>query len=106
VPRTWTVVSNTSFDSSLVCQCLCRILKPIRRSNLISTKRIQYRLELVPRQRFWTEDVVRRIFALFARRDRKFRRAGYRVLRLPAELVLGDLPGAVARVQQALAEKP
>jgi hypothetical protein len=32
------------------------------------------------------------------------RRAGYRVLRLEAEMVLGDLAAAVARVGAALAE--
>jgi very-short-patch-repair endonuclease len=33
-----------------------------------------------------------------ARRDRALGRAGYRVLRLEAELVMGDLDAAVARV--------
>lgn len=37
------------------------------------------------------------------RRDRKLRRAGLTVLRLPAELVLTDLAAAVARVRAALA---
>ena len=39
-----------------------------------------------------------------ARRDRKLARLGYRVLRLEAELVLTQLPVALARVRQALAE--
>jgi very-short-patch-repair endonuclease len=39
-----------------------------------------------------------------ARRDRALARAGYRVLRLDAELVLHDLEAAVARVRQAIAE--
>jgi len=34
-----------------------------------------------------------------ARRDRALERAGYRVLRLEAELVMRDLPEAVARVR-------
>lgn len=38
-----------------------------------------------------------------ARRDEKLRRAGLTVLRLPAELVLGNLPEAVRRVREALA---
>ena len=38
-----------------------------------------------------------------ARRDHKLARLGYRVLRLPAELVLHHLPEAVARVRAALA---
>src|SRR6188768_4258876 len=38
-----------------------------------------------------------------ARRDRKLARAGHRVLRLQAELVLRDLPAAVLAVQRALA---
>jgi len=38
-----------------------------------------------------------------ARRDEALRRAGYRVLRLPAELVLRELAVAVARVREALA---
>lgn len=37
-----------------------------------------------------------------ARRDRELRRRGWRVLRLPAELVAQDLGGAVARVRAAL----
>ena len=37
-----------------------------------------------------------------ARRDRVLRRVGYRVLRLPAELVLRDVAAAVARVRAAL----
>ena len=37
-----------------------------------------------------------------ARRDRKLARLGYRVLRLPAELVLHHLPEAVALVRAAL----
>ena len=39
-----------------------------------------------------------------ARRDRKLRRLGYRVLRLEAELVLKQLPVALARVRAVLAE--
>jgi very-short-patch-repair endonuclease len=39
-----------------------------------------------------------------ARRDDKLRRLGYRVLRLPAELITSDLPAAVAQVRQALAQ--
>ena len=39
-----------------------------------------------------------------ARRDRALARAGYRVLRLEASLVLGSLPEAVARVRAALAQ--
>jgi very-short-patch-repair endonuclease len=38
-----------------------------------------------------------------ARRDAKLRRAGYRVLRLDAELVMRDLDGALARIRQELA---
>ena len=37
-----------------------------------------------------------------ARRDEKLRRLGYRVLRLEAQLVLHDLPAAVALVREAL----
>ena len=37
-----------------------------------------------------------------ARRDEKLRRLGYQVLRLEAELVLSDLPAAVARVREAV----
>ena len=37
-----------------------------------------------------------------ARRDRKLARLGYRVLRIPAELVLHWLPDAVALVRAAL----
>src|SRR6478609_5015738 len=40
-----------------------------------------------------------------ARRDRKLARAGYRVLRLPAELVMRDLPAALRAVQNALDER-
>jgi len=36
-----------------------------------------------------------------ARRDRALARAGYTVLRLEAELVMSDLPAAVARVRAA-----
>ena len=39
-----------------------------------------------------------------ARRDRALGRLGYRVLRLPASLVLRDLPEAVARVREALGQ--
>jgi very-short-patch-repair endonuclease len=38
-----------------------------------------------------------------ARRDAKLRRAGYRVLRLEAELVMRDLPAALGRIREALA---
>ena len=41
-----------------------------------------------------------------ARRDRRLARLGYRVVRLDAELVLGNLPEAVARVRAALGEPP
>ena len=37
-----------------------------------------------------------------ARRDEKLQRLGYRVLRLDAQLVIHDLPAAVARVRDAL----
>lgn len=37
-----------------------------------------------------------------ARRDRALARLGYRVLRLDAQLVVRDLPEAVARVREAL----
>ena len=37
-----------------------------------------------------------------ARRDRALRRAGYRVLRLPAALVMADLAAAVECVREAL----
>jgi very-short-patch-repair endonuclease len=37
-----------------------------------------------------------------ARRDERLRRAGYRVLRLDAELVLRELPRAVVLVKRAL----
>ena len=37
-----------------------------------------------------------------ARRDRKLQRAGYRVVRLPAELVMRDLPAALRAVRRAL----
>ena len=37
-----------------------------------------------------------------ARRDRRLERAGYRVLRLPAELVVRRLADAVARIRAAL----
>jgi very-short-patch-repair endonuclease len=36
------------------------------------------------------------------RRDEKLGRLGYRVLRLDAELVVHDLPAAVARVREAV----
>ena len=36
-------------------------------------------------------------------RDRRLQRAGYRVLRLPAELVQRDLPAALAMIREALA---
>ena len=39
-----------------------------------------------------------------ARRDRKLERLGYRVLRLEAQLVLKQLPVALARVREVLAE--
>jgi leucyl-tRNA synthetase len=38
-----------------------------------------------------------------ARRDSRLERAGFRVLRLPAELVLRQLPAALQRVKDALA---
>jgi len=38
-----------------------------------------------------------------ARRDRQLEQAGYRVLRLPAEQVYGDMPAAMAAVRAALA---
>jgi len=37
-----------------------------------------------------------------ARRDRKLQRAGFRIVRVSAELVLSDLPAAVALVRAAL----
>jgi very-short-patch-repair endonuclease len=37
-----------------------------------------------------------------ARRDRALARAGYRVLRLEADLVMSDLPAAVQRVRDAI----
>jgi very-short-patch-repair endonuclease len=37
-----------------------------------------------------------------ARRDRKLARLGFRVVRVPAELVLSNLPAAVALVRAAL----
>jgi len=37
-----------------------------------------------------------------ARRDRKLQRAGFRILRVSAQLVLSDLPAAVALVRAAL----
>ena len=37
-----------------------------------------------------------------ARRDRTLERAGYRVLRLPAALVVGDLAMAVAQIRAAI----
>jgi very-short-patch-repair endonuclease len=37
-----------------------------------------------------------------ARRDRVLERAGYRVLRLEAEVVMADLPGAVAVIAESL----
>ena len=40
-----------------------------------------------------------------ASRDRKLARAGYRVVRLHAELVMHDLPAAVRAVQRALDER-
>jgi very-short-patch-repair endonuclease len=39
-----------------------------------------------------------------ARRDRALARAGYRVLRLEAELVMHDLPAAVARIRDEIAQ--
>jgi very-short-patch-repair endonuclease len=41
-----------------------------------------------------------------ARRDAKMRRLGYRVFRLSAELVMTDLPAAVALVSAAIAQPP
>lgn len=46
------------------------------------------------RERGWLE----------AQRDDALRRAGYRVLHLPAEFILGDLPHAVALIRAALCE--
>ena len=40
-----------------------------------------------------------------ARRDRKLTRAGHRIVRLPAELVIRDLPAAVLAVRRALDER-
>jgi very-short-patch-repair endonuclease len=40
-----------------------------------------------------------------ARRNRKLERAGHRVLRLQAELVMRDLPAALLAVQRALNER-
>jgi very-short-patch-repair endonuclease len=47
---------------------------------------------------------VRRVTA-DARRDRELIRAGYRVVRLQAAVVLRDLPTAVLAVRHALAER-
>jgi very-short-patch-repair endonuclease len=44
----------------------------------------------------------RKRVAADARRDLKLRRAGYRVLRIPASLVEWDLPAAVALVREVL----
>jgi len=41
-----------------------------------------------------------------ARRDAKLCRLGYRVVRLSAELVMRDLPAAVAQVRAALEQPP
>jgi very-short-patch-repair endonuclease len=41
-----------------------------------------------------------------ARRDRVLARLGYRVLRLEAELVMRNLPEAVARIRAALESCP
>ena len=41
-----------------------------------------------------------------ARRDRVLARLGYRVLRLEAELVMRNLPAAVARIRAALGSRP
>jgi len=40
-----------------------------------------------------------------ARKDRHLRRAGYRVLRIPAELVMRDIAAAVELVRAALSSK-
>jgi very-short-patch-repair endonuclease len=40
-----------------------------------------------------------------ARRDAKLERLGYRVLGLEAELVMRQLPAALARVREALAQR-
>ena len=40
-----------------------------------------------------------------ARRDRELARAGYRVVHLPAELVMRDLPAALRAVRRALDER-
>jgi very-short-patch-repair endonuclease len=37
-----------------------------------------------------------------ARRDQKLRRAGYRVLRIPSELVMQNLPEALATIRASL----
>jgi very-short-patch-repair endonuclease len=39
-----------------------------------------------------------------ARRDRKLERAGYRVVRVRAELVMRDLPAAVLAVRRGVSE--
>ena len=39
-----------------------------------------------------------------ASRDRALARLGFRVLRLDAELVVGDVPEALARIRTALAQ--
>jgi very-short-patch-repair endonuclease len=41
-----------------------------------------------------------------ARRDEALRRGGYRVVRLEADLVMKDLPQAVALVREAVANSP
>ena len=43
--------------------------------------------------------------AVDAQRDRKLARLGYRVLRLEAELVMRQLPVALALVRQALRDR-
>ena len=40
-----------------------------------------------------------------ARRDRALARAGYTVLRLEAEMVMRDLPSALARISAALSQR-
>ena len=40
-----------------------------------------------------------------ARRDRALERAGYTVLRLEADLVMSDLPAALARIREAIGQR-
>jgi very-short-patch-repair endonuclease len=62
---------------------------------------------LAPRERLIVEvdgGCHARRSAADARRDRKLRRWGYRVLRLDSEQVLGDVSGAVRLIRAALRE--